>query len=32
MHAALGSDLDAAIFGSFVSELVFVEDLIGDVT
>ncbi len=31
-HAALGSDVDAAIFGGFLSELVFVNNLIRDVT
>jgi hypothetical protein len=33
VHTALGSDVDAAIFGGFLSEVVFVEDLISrDVT
>ncbi len=27
VHAALGSDVDAAIFGGFLSELVFIDDL-----
>jgi hypothetical protein len=32
VHAALGSDVDVAIFGVFLSELVFVDDFIGDIT
>jgi hypothetical protein len=32
VHAALCSDVDATIFGGFLSELVFVDDLIKDIT
>jgi hypothetical protein len=32
VHAALGSDVDASIFGGFLSELVFSDDFIGDIT
>jgi hypothetical protein len=32
IHAALGSGVDDAIFGGFVSELVFVDDFIRDFT
>jgi hypothetical protein len=32
VHAALGSDVDDAVFGGFLSELVFINDLIADVT
>jgi hypothetical protein len=32
VHAMLGSDVDAAVFGGFLSELVFVDDLIRDIT
>ncbi len=31
VHASLGSDVDAAIFGGFFSELVFVDDFIGEI-
>jgi hypothetical protein len=30
VHAVLGSDVDASIFGGFLSELVFSDDNIGD--
>ncbi len=32
IHAALGSNVDAAIFGGLLSELVFSDDFIGDIT
>ncbi len=32
VHTALGSDVDASIFGGFLSELVFSDDFIGDIT
>jgi hypothetical protein len=32
VHAALGSDVDASIFGGFLSKLVFSNDFIGDIT
>jgi hypothetical protein len=32
IHAALGSDVDASIFAGFLSELVFSDDFIGDIT
>jgi hypothetical protein len=32
VHAALGSDVDASIFGGFLSELIFSDDFIGDIT
>jgi hypothetical protein len=32
VHTALGSDVDAAIFDGFVSELAFIDHLIGDIT
>jgi hypothetical protein len=32
IHAALGSDIDASVFGGFLSELVFSDDFIGDIT
>ncbi len=32
IHGALGSDVDAAVFGGFLSELVFVDDFIEDIT
>jgi hypothetical protein len=32
IHAAPGSDVDAAVFGGFLSELVFVDDFIRDIT
>ncbi len=32
VHAALGSDVDASIFGGFLSELVFFDNFIGDIT
>ncbi len=32
IHAALGSDVDASIFGGFLSELIFSDDFIGDIT
>ncbi len=31
VHAALGSDVDASIFGGFLSELVFSDDFIGEI-
>jgi hypothetical protein len=31
VHATLGSDVDAAVFGGFVSELVVVDDFIRDI-
>jgi hypothetical protein len=31
VHARLGSDVDAAIFSGFLSELVFVDDFIRDI-
>jgi hypothetical protein len=32
VHATLGSDVDASIFGGFLFELVFSDDFIGDIT
>ncbi len=32
VHATLGSDVDASNFGGFLSELVFSDDFIGDIT
>ncbi len=32
VHAALGSDVDASVFGGFLSELVFSDDFIRDIT
>ncbi len=32
IHAALGSDVDASVFGGFLSELVFSDDFIRDIT
>ncbi len=32
IHAALGSDVDASVFSGFLSELVFSDDFIGDIT
>ncbi len=32
VHAALGSDVDASVFGGFLSELVLFDDFIGDIT
>ncbi len=32
VHAPLGSDGDASIFGGFLSELVFFDDFIGAIT
>ncbi len=32
VHAALGSDVDASVFGGLLSELVFSDDFIGDIT
>ncbi len=32
VHATTGSDVDASVFGGFLSELVFSDDFIGDIT
>ena len=32
VHATLGSDVDASVFGGFLSELLFSDEFIGDMT
>jgi hypothetical protein len=31
IHAAFSSDVDASVFGGYLSELVFFDDFVGDI-